>query len=159
MKRLFIVLFTLALVTMANAQSQLPAYFYKTGQFLTNAIFTNAANSTTTFTATQMKPLLIQQGAGFSFTPHFYSTNTAAISNAVFHIQLSADGTNYSTTSPLTYTAALNGTNLVVGYTNYSGAQVGDAKFARLSKVVGDGGTNAIVVTNTAWAWFEQLEP
>ena len=158
MKKVLFSLIAVLAMTFGASALEIPSYIDKSGEFLTNASFTVGTNSSTSITNGQYKPMPVQPGVGFAFQPIIAGTNAAANTNVTFYIQFSLDGTNYSTTNGVSYTAKLNGTNDVIGYTNFPAAYIDNAKWARLGSIFVDGGTNsAVVVTSTRWQW--RLEP
>ena len=81
----------------------------------------------------------------------------AATGNVVWTVQLSADGTNYTTASGLTYTVAANGTNLVRGLWVLDPTEIGGALKVRISQF--SNAANAAVLTNAAVVYSTAAPP
>jgi len=161
MKKVLFSLIAVLAMTFGASALEIPSYINKSGQFITNASLVIGTNSTSTITNNQFKPMPVQPGVGFAFQPIFRGDNAAGNTNVTFYIQFSLDGTNYSTTNGVAYTAKLNGTNYVVGYTNVPASVIDNALWAQLTAITVDAGTNAAVeVSGTRWQWrVEPLRP
>lgn len=133
---LFAILFSL---TIAKAAVGDP-YSYEELILSTNKV---AASTDTTVTS---EPFLIRGNIGFAILPYF-SIASASTANIVFRFKLSADGTNYTTTEPLTATIAANGTNAVRGYANFGPSTLNNVMWAKLSSV-NNGATNTLSISN-----------
>ena len=92
-------------------------------------------NSTATLSSVyiQVRPSQLEKG-GILLMPMF-SAAGAGTSNVVFTFDLSPDGVTYSTTGPLTVTAACNGTNAVVHWANVFADSLPNTQYIRLTSV------------------------
>lgn len=99
-----------------------------------------AAATTSNVTSTAVS---VPQGKGMSFIPTFAATGSS-VSNAVFRFQVSADGTTYTTITPLTYTAVHNGTTTVTGWQLWDPTELNHVAWIKLVSVQNDHGTQAI---------------
>ena len=90
-----------------------------------------AANTTSNVTSTAVS---VPQGKGLSFIPTFAATGSS-ISNAVFSFQVSADGTTYTTTTPLTLTVVQNGTTTVTGWQLWDPTELNHVAWIKLVSV------------------------
>lgn len=160
MKKVLFSLIAVLALTFSASALQIPDYLDKTGMFITNASLTIPAATTVTITNGQFKPMPVQPGVGFAFQPIFSSTNAASIASVIYNIQLSLDGTNYSTSNALSFTNAQNGTNNVIGYFEVPASAINNAKWARLGSVQVATSTNSSVLIGTRWQWrVEPLRP
>ena len=99
-----------------------------------------AANTTSNVTSTAVS---VPQGKGLSFIPTFAATGSS-ISNAVFSFQVSADGTTYTTTTPLTLTVVQNGTTTVTGWQLWDPTELNHVAWIKLVSVQTTHGTQAL---------------
>lgn len=138
----------LAMVCMAIAMS-LPAqaqvypttYSSFTG---IQASVTNAASIIPTNAIVQLR-----SNQGIAILPTLAMT-AANISNVVFTFNVSADGTNYSTSAPLTYTMTMNGTNILTGYKLFPPTELNNVRYLKLSTIAngaasGGGGVGCLI--------------
>ncbi|MBF8281273.1 MAG: hypothetical protein HW378_188 [Anaerolineales bacterium] len=89
--------------------------------------------------------LPLRSGRGVGFVPAF-STTEADTSTITWKFDVSLDGSNWSTTQPLSGTSTLNGTNVVRAYLLFKPIDVDGVKELRLARVI-NGGTNTVTVT------------
>lgn len=99
-----------------------------------------AANTTSNVTSTAVS---VPQGKGLSFMPTFAATGSS-VSNAVFSFQVSADGTTYTTTTPLTLTVVQNGTTTVTGWQLWDPTELNHVAWIKLVSVQTTHGTQAL---------------
>ncbi len=99
-----------------------------------------AANTTSNVTSTAVA---VPQGKGLSFIPTFAATGSS-VSNAVFSFQVSADGTTYTTTTPLTLTVVQNGTTTVTGWQLWDPTELNHVAWIKLVSVQTTHGTQAL---------------
>lgn len=71
--------------------------------------------------------------------------------NVTFHWQLSADGTNWTTTTPLTTVVARTGTTAVVARAELA---TGNARYLKLTKAV-NADTEGATLTRVQWGRFK----
>lgn len=108
------------------------------------AAVTNAASISPTNSI-----VTIRQGKGLVVMPTAAMT-AANISNVVFTFQVSADGTNYSTTGPLSYTMTMNGTNILTGYKFFTPTEISNVRYIKLDTIAngaasGGGGAGCLI--------------
>jgi len=89
------------------------------------------ASSTSNITTTAVT---VRQGSGIAILPLFAGTN-AGTAVLTLHFEVSADGTNFTTTTPLKALAAQNGTTGVLSYTNFPPDLLNNVRAIRLAKV------------------------
>jgi len=94
----------------------LPASAQSTGSLLSSPVVISNATTTSLGTATAIQ--VPYKGASFTLLPRFSAAGVGT-SNVVFTFNLSRDGSTYTTTGPLSYTLAANGTNGVVGLVTF----------------------------------------
>lgn len=86
------------------------------------------------------------KGAGIAVFPSVVSTNTSDTGTVTFTYSVSPDGTNYATQNRLTHAVTLNGTNTVIGYTNFSRATgLDNAKWFKLVSIQ-SGSSNTVTI-------------
>ena len=115
------------LPTTTGALSQLPVA-------VTNAT-TLATNSTA---------ITVRQGKGLAVFPKFHGTG-ASTSDVTFHFDVSIDGTNYTTTRPLTAVVPLNGTNLVTGFKLFAPSALDHVRTIRISAIQNAGSVGCVI--------------
>lgn len=103
------------------------------------AAVTNAASITPTNAIVELR-----KNQGIAILPRFVGTG-ASTANVTFTFNVSADGTNYTTTGPLTYTAALNGTTPVVGYKLFTATDLNNVRYLKLSSVTNAGSVGCVI--------------
>lgn len=157
MKKVLFSLIAVFAVAFGASALEIPGYIPKTGVFITNTALTIPANTTVTIASTAHKPMAIQPGVGFAFQPMFTATNEASVAELICNIELSLDGTNYSTSGALSFTNVQNGTNTVIGYFAVPPESVNNALWARLGSVQVASSTNSSVLTGTRW--LQRIEP
>jgi len=106
----------------------------------------------TTLVSTNSSMIPLRKDAGVAILPKIVGTN-AGTANVVFTFSVSPDGTLWSTTGPLTYTLAMNGTNPVVGYKNFTLTDVNNVRYMRLSSITNAHSAN-ILITSITWSYF-----
>jgi len=127
----------------------------------TGAVATNTTALTFSYTGTNYDRtasgaviIPVYRGRGVAF---FGSIQDAPNTNAVvtFGLDLSYDGTNWTTTQPIRFTGTCNGTNASVFYTNVLADVLDNAMFARLATITGNTGANNITNNWLAWSAFQ----
>ena len=101
-------------------------------------------------TATVSSPVTVTvpfKGSSLTIMPTFSAEN-AGTSNVVFTLNLSADGSTWTTTGPLSYTMSANGTNVLLGWQTFAATNfVNGVMKVRLS-TVSTTQTNNVTVTS-----------
>jgi hypothetical protein len=93
--------------------------------------------------------VLFYRDRGFALIATAVATNTGEVGPLRLSFQLSADRTNYTTTTPLTWTFAITGTNYVRAYTNFPAAVVDNIRSGILIGVTNLAGPSATCVQVT----------
>jgi hypothetical protein len=88
--------------------------------------------------------ITVRQGKGLAVLPTFWGTG-ASSANVTFTFNVSADGTNYTTTGPLTAVIALNGTTPVTGYTLFDPTELNNVKYLKLSTIANAGAVGCVI--------------
>lgn len=83
---------------------------------------------------------------GFALIATAVATNASEVGPLRLSFQFTGDGSNYTTTTPLTWTFALNGTNYVRAYTNFPAAVVDNIRFAKWTLTTNMLGTNGTTI-------------
>jgi hypothetical protein len=91
-------------------------------------------------------PVTVHQGKGLAILP-YYKGGDVGVGSLVLKFNLTADGTNWTTTTPLACTNALNGTNVVRDYSLFTPLQLDNVQAIRL-QTIQNTATNAATVTN-----------
>lgn len=107
--------------------------FYKTYSFTT-------ANTNQTLTPNFTDTIRANSGEGFFLS--VVATN-ATSANVTVKLDLTVDGTNYTSNPQFQFAVALNGTNIVTLYTNLDRAYISGARAVRISSLA-NGHTNSI---------------
>lgn len=94
---------------------------------------------------TNSAAIQIPHGRALAILPEF-NLASAGTGNVVFTAQVSADGTNYTTASGLTYTIAATGTTTARGYWLLDPTELAAVQTIRLSAY--SNAANAVVLTN-----------
>ncbi len=138
---ILLLLACLVLVTApARAATFQPNYW---DNVLTNGVAT-VTNSQELAVTT--KPFTLRQGKGIAVMPTLVATNTTS-ANVALRFEVTADGTNWSTTGALWLTNALSSTTPVRGYHVVPPDTLDNVRQIKLVKVI-NGHTNSINVTN-----------
>ncbi len=117
--RFLLPLLLLALLTLAlPAAAQSTRFGTTTLDITSGASVTNGTSAVTSNTAYTLTP-----GQGLSVLAMWAAAGTGT-SNTVVNLQVSPDGTNYTTSTQYTLTAANNGTTAVAAFTNWTAAQL-----------------------------------
>lgn len=156
--------FLAAIAPPREAQAQVGAVsaFVNTRWFsLSNNATTNAitnlnlsGQTATNLSGTNIPSIKLNRGRGFAILPSILTTTQASSGNFVLYFDVSADGTNFTTTSPFTYTLPVFGTNLVVtGYTNFTVPALDNVQWLQLTKVSNASTTN-MIITNLQFTFF-----
>lgn len=117
---------------------------------LTNAVTTNAFNviCVASNCNTNLNMVMeLPQGKPIAVLPHIGRTN-AGITNVLFTFHLSADGTNWTTTTNWTYGLLGNGTAGVLGYYLVPPTAIAGVRYLRLTSVTNSDNVNSIYVSN-----------
>jgi hypothetical protein len=113
---------------------------YRTNAFsgVTSTLATNASYTCTNST------VVLRKDRGLSIWASFVTTNTVATGNVTFNF-VAGNGSVYGT-SLITATFPLNGTNTVIGYTNFPATVIGNARSLKLYSITNAETTNAVTV-------------
>ena len=135
-----------ALAWLLPAAAQVAPFAPRTGTFDSlAAVSTNSATLTVNSTGVTVYP-----DRGMAVFPSFTGLG-AGTSNLTFAFDVSYDGTVWSTTGPLSYTVAMNGTNPVVGYFLIPKTSLDNVKKIRLKSIANANASNA-TLTSVTWA-------
>lgn len=146
MKTLFAILLTgICIVASQPAFGQVQATRIGTFDNLPS-IITDTATSNVVSTA-----VTVRQGRGMAVLPYFNATNSAANENVIFNFEVSADGTNWSTSTAFSLTNTLNGATAVRGFHLLSAATLDNVRQIRLQSIE-NAHTNSIWITNVMWS-------
>jgi len=130
----------LGILTTPRACAQVDAFTVTSLTTSTNAV----AASTTAAVTTPAIEVRGDQGVGFVTK---FNVDGPSTGNVTFHYNVSADGTNWTTTKPLNSGAiAANGTNSVTAYYNFGptdSAELRNIRYIKLSEVQ-NAATNAV---------------
>ncbi len=114
--------------------------------------FTNVPTTMPATTASNVNSeITIPTSGGLALAPLIGATN-AATANMGFYFQLTADGTNWSTTFPLNQQVALNGTTGQRGWTNVPQSLLVGARKIRLAYVT-NGHSAPAFITNVTYSF------
>ena len=127
-----------------------------TGAVATNTtptVFTYAGtNYDRTASGTVIIP--VYRGRGVAFLGSIQdATNTNAI--VTFGLDLSYDGTNWTTTQPVRFTGTCAGAPATVFYTNVLADVFDNARFARLANITGNLPANSVTNNWLVWSAFQ----
>jgi hypothetical protein len=114
----------------------------------TNLDFMTLAASTTNSIGTNFIQLYKDRGLALFAT--VVCTN-AATTNLTVRLNLTSDGTNYTTDGPLVWFIPLNGTTMVRTRTNFPAVLVDNMRRAQIATVANDH-TASVYLTNIVWA-------
>lgn len=124
-------------------------YTYLTNgtQLVQNGTNWIANNATVTITNVTFP---IYRGRGMAFWINTIGTNSTTTNTFVAKINLTYDGTNYSTTSPIVIQCTQPGVGQQLYYTNVLADQFDNAKFGQLTSIQNSsiGATNFLSVSN-----------
>ena len=141
-----------ACITPATAQVGLSTRWNgtatNTASFLTAPV--TVTNSTTLTIASNAVP--VWRGRGMALMPTFTCAG-ADTGNVTFNWNLSYDGTNWTTTTPISLVLVANGTTRVTGYTNVPADKLDNVRFIRLATISGTA-TTVATVSNVVWSAF-----
>jgi hypothetical protein len=90
------------------------------------------------------------RGRGIALWPSFAFTN-AGTDALTLGLDVSPDGTNWSTAQPIQRAFVGNGTTGVLGYTNVLSDVLDNVKFVRLTTIA-NAHASSVVVTNVGWS-------
>lgn len=132
--------------------------FYRTD---TNAFPLSITNNGVTVTVTNGLKLTVRQDTGLSFFVGTLSTNGLQTNSATIYFDVSYDGTNFTTTRPLSVTAPINGTNAALYWTNipapvYNGIDSFRALTVSAVSIAGSGTTNVNSITKLVYSYSGQ---
>lgn len=134
-----------------TAKAQYQPNFYQ--NILTNGTV-QIATAAATNTSALSKPVYVRQGKGISFLPYCAGTNSAT-ANTWYFFDVTADGTNWSTTMPLQGSVALNGTTGSRGYILFDYSELDNVRAIRLAQIT-NAHTATIWVTNVVASYSNQ---
>jgi hypothetical protein len=143
---LFLALLALAAAPLAprvQAQTE-PTTF---GTF-TNAVLTATNGQTLTING---PPITVHQDKGMAILPYFAAASAGEAANVTFNFDVTYDGTNWTTTKPITVAVAHNGTAAVRGHLLLDPTELNHVRQIRLSTVA-NAFTNTVYVTNVVWS-------
>lgn len=109
------------------------------------AVISSSATSNVVSTAVN-----VRQGRGIAILPYFAAAG-ASTDDIILNFEVSADGTNWTTTSAFSITNTFNGTTAVRGFHLLSAAQLDNVRQIRLQSIVNGYAGNAWV-TNVTWS-------
>lgn len=95
----------------------------------------------------------VREGKGVAILAKFAGTNAATVNTLTVKFDVSHDNTNWSTLTPLTLSAAINGTAQVIAFTNFTPLLLDNVRFMRV-KSIQNGDTNAMFVSNLTYSYF-----
>ena len=98
--------------------------------------------------------VLLHKNLGLAVFPSIVCTNTAAATAVTFNFVPSYDGTNYATSGALKLILTLNGTNTVVGWTNWSADVLNNVYNLKLLNIVNADTTNAVTCNGVTYSYF-----
>lgn len=133
----------------SQAQSAFPSSGVDRGSWTTNAVLTLTNAQTVTYNSAA---LYVRKNQGLAIMPWIASSD-AANGAVTFTFDVSADGTNYTTSTPFTYAPTLNGTTSVIGYTNWSSTILNNVRYIRLRSIA-NAHTNTIYCTNLYYSYW-----
>jgi hypothetical protein len=93
----------------------------------------------------------VRKDRGLALLPSF-AGNNAGSAALTFTFDVSADGTNYSTTPGITVAFAMNGTTGVRGYTNFPPTQLNNVRTIRLRSIQ-NAHTASLFITNLTYSY------
>lgn len=128
-----------------SAQAQSP----KWGSWTTNTTISVASSNTLSINSA---PQYVRKTQGMAIMPAFAGTNTGT-ANVAFTFAVSPDGTNYNSTSDFTLTVAMNGTNAIIGYTNWPALYLDNVRYIRLKSIY-NYHTNNVFVSNIWYSYW-----
>jgi hypothetical protein len=148
MKMWSAMLMVLAIICMlaAPATSQAQVTPTATGEFLGSTYLINGSVTSNINTSA----ISVRQAKGLAFLPLLAGTN-ASTAAVTFVFDVSVDGTNFTTSSPLAFAVAMNGTTAVRGYTNFSSTLLDNVSHLRLRSIQ-NAHTASVFVTNAVWS-------
>lgn len=129
----FIIAIAIALSGFA-ASAQVTATTF--GSVLSNAV--TLVTVTSNLTAGSIAPVALQNGKGIAFTVHFNGTQSTNTGSQWFGFTVSTDGTNYSTTYPLTWTVSANATTAVRASTTIGPDSLRGYTHIKLARITND---------------------
>lgn len=89
----------------------------------------------------------MRQNRGSSWFISVVGTNTVTTNTVTVYFQASADGTNWTTTTPFSWTTTLSGTNTVINWTNFNIEQISNIRYLSPTIITNaNASTNAIIV-------------
>ena len=99
--------------------------------------------------------ILVRQHRGIAIVPAFTGSGASTL-NVTFKWDVSADGTNYTTTQPLSLVVPANGTNAVIAYTNVPATYLNNVRYLRVSSVA-NGATNSLTGVSITYSYANDL--
>lgn len=128
-----------------SSQAQVTSTTYGTLTQVPGAV-TNA-----TTVSTNSGAIRVWKNQGVAILPAFTGLG-ASTANVTFTFNVSADGTNYTTTGPLTYVVALNGSTAVLGYKLFLPTDVNNVQYLRLSSIQ-NAATNGMTIQGITYSY------
>lgn len=134
----------------ANAQSTLvfPTRTSVAG-FTLNTLGGLQATTANSATSNPTNAIAGVNDGGFAITTSFTGSNSSDTGNVTYTFYPSLDGTNFASAGALTFAVASNGTNTVIGFTNFAAANVGNARYVQLYSIANAAGHT--ITNNNVW--------
>jgi hypothetical protein len=130
------------------AQQNLTTFRPRTNVF-TSVPSSVAASSTATVAS---EAVGVWPGRGLAVFPYFAGTN-ASTANVILAFNVSYDGTNWSTTTPILLTNVMNGTTAVRGYHHIPASSLDNVRAIRL-QTIQNAHNASLFVTNVVWSLY-----
>lgn len=141
--QLIMVAFAVSLLV-PDSKAQVTATTYGNFTLVPGAI----TNEVTVLTNSSV--IAVHKDRGLAVLPAITGLDESA-ANVTFGFNVSADGTNYTTTAPLTCVVALNGTNAVVGWKQFDPLVLNNVRWIRLGSIV-NAATNGVTIQRVQWS-------
>ena len=96
--------------------------------------------------------ITVYRGRGLAFFPNFAGTN-AGTDTLTVGCDVTYDGTNWTTTQPISPTFTMNGATGVIGYSNVPASQLDNVLKLRVTKV-SNSHASSLFLTNLVWSIY-----
>ncbi len=147
MKHLFSLLAAVALVLIAFTPAASAQVTPNQSDTISQAASVTVTNATTLTISSNRIDVVAGRGIAFLTA---YTGAGAATDNLTFKFNVSHDGTTWTTSTPITATQALNGTNAVVGYFIIPPTSLDHVNYLRLASIA-NAATNNATITSVRW--------
>ena len=147
MKHLFTLLAAMAIALIAFTPPASAQVTPNQSDAISVAASVTVTNATTLTIASNSIPVVSGRGMAFLTS---YTGAGAATDNLTFKFNVSHDGTTWTTSTPITATQALNGTNAVVGYFLIPPTTLDHVNYIRLASIA-NAATNNCSITSVRW--------